>query len=176
MMSPMASCVVISWPLKEQQVKCLSNVFTLTHKKIRCRRLNQIEMKNVKMKVECVMWNEQIDGLTTNHSFAPLPKQEWMQILDPKEMESSSKIDIRDVSWWMSIKYLCNLVVSISAKLSKKRCNSLATGGKPSCVACKHDWSRCGPPLSLRNIFLQYESIKNMKPSTQIQNHQNPTP
>jgi hypothetical protein len=27
-----------------------------------------------------------------------------MQILDAKEMESSSKIDLKDVSWWMSIK------------------------------------------------------------------------
>jgi hypothetical protein len=32
-----------------------------------------------------------------------------MQILDAKEMESSSKITLKDVSWWMSIKYACNL-------------------------------------------------------------------
>jgi len=27
-----------------------------------------------------------------------------MRTLDAKEMELSSKIDLRDVSWWMSIK------------------------------------------------------------------------
>ncbi len=51
------------------------------------------------------MRNEQIDGLTTNRSFAPLPEQEQMRTLDVEEMEPSSKIDLRDVSWWMSIKY-----------------------------------------------------------------------
>jgi len=30
-----------------------------------------------------------------------------MQALDAKEMESSFKIDLRDVSWWMSIKDAC---------------------------------------------------------------------
>jgi hypothetical protein len=56
------------------------------------------------MKVECVMRNKRMDGLTTNHSLAPLPAQEWMWALDAKEMESFSKIDLRDVSWWKSIK------------------------------------------------------------------------
>jgi hypothetical protein len=50
------------------------------------------------------MQNKRIDGLTTNHSPTPLPKQERMQALDVKEMESSSKINLRDVLWWMSIK------------------------------------------------------------------------
>ncbi len=43
------------------------------------------------------MRNEQIDGLTINYSFAPLPEQKKMQILDIKEMESSSKIDLKFV-------------------------------------------------------------------------------
>jgi hypothetical protein len=37
------------------------------------------------------MQNEQINGLATNHSHAPLLEQEQMQALDAKEMESSSK-------------------------------------------------------------------------------------
>jgi hypothetical protein len=37
---------------------------------------------NVKVKVKCVMRNKRIDGLTTNHSHAPLPKQEQMWVLD----------------------------------------------------------------------------------------------
>jgi hypothetical protein len=51
--------------------------------------------------------NEQIDGLIINHSLAPLPKQERMRNLYAKEMESFSKIDLKDVSWWMYIKETC---------------------------------------------------------------------
>jgi hypothetical protein len=105
---------------------------------------------NVEVKIECAMRNEDIDGLAINHSLAPLPKQKWMWILDAKEMESSSKIDIRDVSWWMSIKYTCSLVVSITAKLSKEGCISLAAEGRPSHTTRKHDWSRCGPLSTLK--------------------------
>jgi hypothetical protein len=43
------------------------------------------------------MQNEKINGLGTNHSPAPLPKQERMWALDVKEMGSSSKIDLKDV-------------------------------------------------------------------------------
>jgi hypothetical protein len=50
------------------------------------------------------MRNKRINGLTTNHSLAPLFKQEQMQALDVDEMESSSKIDLKDVLWWKSIK------------------------------------------------------------------------
>jgi hypothetical protein len=50
-----------------------------------------------------------------------------MQVLDFKEMESSSKIDLKDVSWWMSIKDACRLKALVTAKLSKERCISLAT-------------------------------------------------
>jgi hypothetical protein len=55
------------------------------------------------------MRNERIDDLATNHSFAPLLKQKQMWALDVKEMESLSKIDLKDVSWWMSIKDACKL-------------------------------------------------------------------
>jgi hypothetical protein len=30
---------------------------------------------NIEVKVECAMWNEQIDGLTINHNHAPLLEQ-----------------------------------------------------------------------------------------------------
>jgi hypothetical protein len=91
------------------------------------------------MKVECAMQNEQTDGLVINHSFTPLLEQERMQTLDAEEMESSSKIDSRDVSWWMSIKEACILRALVIAKFSKERCISLAAGGKPSHATCKHD-------------------------------------
>jgi hypothetical protein len=65
------------------------------------------------------MWNEQINGLVINHSSTPLPKQEWMQTLDVKEMESSSKINLKDVLWRMSIKDAYRQGVSTTAKLSK---------------------------------------------------------
>jgi hypothetical protein len=50
------------------------------------------------MKIKCVMQNEQIDGLTINHSPAPLPKQKQMRALNSEEMESCSNIDLKDVS------------------------------------------------------------------------------
>jgi hypothetical protein len=50
------------------------------------------------MKVECAMQNKQINGLATNHSPTPLPEQEWMWVVDGKEMMSSFKIDLKDVS------------------------------------------------------------------------------
>jgi hypothetical protein len=56
------------------------------------------------MKIKCVLRNEQIDNLATNHSPTLLPKQERMWTLNAKEMEPSSKIDLKDVLWWMSIK------------------------------------------------------------------------
>jgi len=151
MMSPMVSCVAIYRSPTMQQVKCMSNASNLCpHSHM--RRFNvegSIKSKwkhNVQVKVECAMQNEDINDLAINHSLAPLPKQEWMWVLDAKEMESSSKIDIRDVSWWMSIKYTCSFVVSIITKLSKKRCISLAIEGRSSHTTHKHDWSRCGPP------------------------------
>ncbi len=91
------------------------------------------------MKVKCALRNEQIDGLTTNRHLAPLPEQEQMQALDVEEMESSFKIDIRDVSWWVSIKDAYRLATLVITKLKKKRCISLTLGGKPSHVTHKHE-------------------------------------
>jgi hypothetical protein len=62
-----------------------------------------------------------------------------MWALDVEEMEPSSKIDLRDVSWWMSIKDACIHKALIIARLSKERCISLATRGRSSCVTHKHD-------------------------------------
>jgi hypothetical protein len=69
------------------------------------------------MKVKCVMWNKQIYGLAINHSPTPLLKEKRMQVLDVEEMESSSKIYLTDVLWWMSIKNAYKLGVLVIAKL-----------------------------------------------------------
>jgi hypothetical protein len=61
-----------------------------------------------------------------------------MQVLDVEEMESSSKIDPRDVSWWKSIKNAYRPEVSITIRFSKKGCISLVAGKRPSHVAHKH--------------------------------------
>jgi hypothetical protein len=53
-----------------------------------------------------------------------------MWAMDVEEMESSSKIDLRDVSWWMSIKDAYRLGVLIIARFSKERCISLVAGGR----------------------------------------------
>jgi hypothetical protein len=60
-----------------------------------------------------------------------------MWALDVEEMESSFKIDLRDVSWWKSIKDACRPRVPIIAKLSKEGCISLIAKGKPSHVTHK---------------------------------------
>ncbi len=70
------------------------------------------------------MWNEQIDGLATNHNPTPLFEQEWMWALDVEEIESLSKIDLKDVSWWMSIKNACKFRALIITKHSKKNVTS----------------------------------------------------
>jgi hypothetical protein len=62
-----------------------------------------------------------------------------MSALDVKEMESSSKIDLKDVSWWKSIKDAYKHGVSIIAIFSKEGCISLTVGKKPSCASHKHD-------------------------------------
>jgi hypothetical protein len=46
-----------------------------------------------------------------------------MRTLDAEELESSFKIYLRDVSWWMSIKDACRVVKII--RLSKEMCISL---------------------------------------------------
>lgn len=68
------------------------------------------------------MRNEQIDGLTINHSIAPLFEQEWMWTLNTKEMESSFKIDLKYVSWCMFMKDAYRPKVPVTARLSKERC------------------------------------------------------
>jgi hypothetical protein len=55
------------------------------------------------------------------------------------EMESSSKINLRDVSWWKSIKNAYRLGALIIVKLSKEGCISLAIKGKSFHIAHKHD-------------------------------------
>jgi hypothetical protein len=62
-----------------------------------------------------------------------------MWALDVEKMESSPKIDFKDVSWWMSIKYAFRPRVLVIAKFSKEKCISLIVGKRPSCDACKHD-------------------------------------
>ncbi len=61
------------------------------------------------------------------------------------------------------------LGVSITAKFSKEGCIPLITRGRPSYVAFKHDWNKCG---SLKNIFFQNGFIKNIKPIAQIWSHE----
>jgi hypothetical protein len=91
------------------------------------------------VKIECAMQNELIDDLAIDHSPTPLPQQKRIQTLNAKETKSSSKIDLRDVLWWMSNKEACKLGVPIIAKFSKERYISLAAKGKPSHPKCKHD-------------------------------------
>jgi hypothetical protein len=73
------------------------------------------------------MQNEPINGLANNHSVTLLPKQEQMRVFDVKKMDSSSKIDLKDVSWWMSIKDAYRPRAPITTGLLKERCISLAT-------------------------------------------------
>jgi hypothetical protein len=49
--------------------------------------------------------------------------------MDVEKMESSSKIVLKDVSWWMSIKDAYSLGVLVIAKPSKEGCISLVVGG-----------------------------------------------
>jgi len=144
MMSQMALCVAIHWPPNGQQNKCMlhaSNSSPHSH----VRRLNAKgwikprQKHNVEMKIKCVMWNKWIDGLATNHSPTPLLAQKWMQVLDVEQMESSSKINLRDVLWWMSIKDAYKLGVPVTTRLSKERCISLAARRRSSCITRKHD-------------------------------------
>jgi hypothetical protein len=51
-----------------------------------------------------------------------------MWVLDVEEMKSFSKIDLKDVLWWMSFKNAYKLGVLVIAKLSKERCIFLAMG------------------------------------------------
>jgi hypothetical protein len=62
-----------------------------------------------------------------------------MHALDVEEMESSSKINLKDMSWWTSIKDDYRPRASIIARFFKKMCISLATGKRPFCATCNHD-------------------------------------
>jgi hypothetical protein len=100
MTSLMASCVVICWPPNGQCVKCLPNAYNPyphSHmKKLDVKGWIKLRHKcNLEVKVECAMWNEQINGLVINHSLVPWPEQEQMLALKAKNMESSFKIDLR---------------------------------------------------------------------------------
>jgi hypothetical protein len=53
-----------------------------------------------------------------------------MWALDVEEMKSCSKIDLKNVSWWMSSKDVCRPRVLIIAKLSKEGCISLNARGR----------------------------------------------
>jgi hypothetical protein len=62
-----------------------------------------------------------------------------MWVLEAKEMESSSKIELRAMSWKMSIKDACRPRVSIITRLSKEGCISLVVGGRPFHIARKYE-------------------------------------
>jgi hypothetical protein len=94
---------------------------------------------NVEVKIKCPMQNERIDDLSINHFLVPLHKQEQMSILNAKEMESSSKIDLNHVLWRMSIKDAYIFRVLVTTKLSKERCIYLIMGGRLFWVAQRHD-------------------------------------
>ncbi len=95
---------------------------------------NRDEKCNFKVRVECAIWNEWINGLTINHSPTPLPKQEQMQALDVEEMESSSKINLKDVLWWMSIKNAFRFEGVNNCQFFFKMCIFLVTEGMLSRV------------------------------------------
>jgi hypothetical protein len=69
-----------------------------------------------------------------------------MRALDVEEINSSYKIDLKDVSKWMSIKDACRFGALVIARPSKQGCISLAIGGKSFHIARKHDLNKCGPP------------------------------
>jgi hypothetical protein len=62
-----------------------------------------------------------------------------MHALEVEKMESSSKIDLKDVLWWMSIKDACRLRVLVIVRFSKEGCIALAIGGRPFHATHKHD-------------------------------------
>jgi hypothetical protein len=144
MTSWMVSCVAIHWAPNGQQVKCVSDVSNSCPNSL-VKRLNarassnQDKKHNVQVKVKCAMWNKRIDGLTSNHSFAPLLEQEWMRVLDVEKMESPSNINLKHVSWWMSIRDAYKPRALINIRFSKKGCISLIVGERPFHATHKHD-------------------------------------
>ncbi len=47
---------------------------------------------NAEVKSKCAMQNEWIDGLIINHSLSALLEQEWMWVLNVKEMEYQDRL------------------------------------------------------------------------------------
>jgi hypothetical protein len=88
-----------------------------------------------------------------------------MCTLNDEEMESSFKIDLRDVLWWKSIKDACKPGAPVIVKFSKERCISLATRGRPSHATCKQVWAF----LNLRNLFLQIRNLEHKYGTTRTQ-------
>jgi hypothetical protein len=62
-----------------------------------------------------------------------------MWAIDANEMESSSKIDLRDPLWWISIKDVYRPRALVITRLPKERCISLVIGGRPFHIAHKYD-------------------------------------
>jgi len=62
-----------------------------------------------------------------------------MRALDAKEIESSFKINLKDVSWCMSIKEDYRPRALVIARLSKEGNISLIIRGRPSFVTRKYD-------------------------------------
>jgi len=153
--------VAIGWPPNIQCVKCVlnaSNPCPHSHmRKLDVEGWIKLKWKrNAELKVNCAMWNEQIDGLAISHNPAPLPKQEQMRALEAKEMESSSKIDLKDVSWWMFIKNAYRHGALVTTTLSKERCTSPATKIKLSQTTWGQDWRGCGPFHLKKHIFSKH--------------------
>jgi hypothetical protein len=62
-----------------------------------------------------------------------------MWYLGVEEMETSSKIVLRDVLWWMSIIDAYRPRAPIIVRLSKEGCIFLNVGGRSSHTPHKHD-------------------------------------
>jgi hypothetical protein len=72
--------------------------------------------------------------------------------MDVEEMKLSSKVDLRDMSWWMYIKNPCRPKVPITTKPFLKGCIFLTTKGKPFTLHVNMT-EACVGPFNLRNIL-----------------------
>ncbi len=119
------------------------------------------------------MWNKQINGLIINHSSTPLPKQKQIWTLNAEEINSSSKINLKDMSWWMSIKDAYKLQALVTSKLSKEGCIFKAMGSL-FWIVWKHDWKRCEPPstwktYSSKMSLLKIQNLEHIYKTTKVQ-------
>jgi hypothetical protein len=73
--------------------------------------------------------------------------------LDVEEMESFSKKDLRDVSWWKSIKDIYKPRVLIIARLSKEWCIFLVVKGRPFALHVNMTEACVGPLQVEKNII-----------------------